>query len=81
MGAVTAMESIIAVDVGSTFTHACLLDRVEGVYRLVASVEVPTTLGGPHDDLSIGVQQALAEMEQIVQRRLLDDAQEVILPE
>jgi len=81
MGTVTAMESIIAVDVGSTFTHACLLDRVEGVYRLVASVEVPTTLGGPHDDLSIGVQQALAEMEQIVQRRLLDDAQEVILPE
>ncbi len=81
MSAGTAIESILAVDVGSTFTHACLLDRVEGVYRLVATVEVPTTLGGPQDDLSLGVQQALAELEPIIQRRLLDDAQEVILPE
>lgn len=81
MNAPTAIESIIGVDVGSTFTHACLIDRVEGVYRLVASVEVPTTLGGPQNDLSLGVQQALAELERIIQRPLLDDAQEIILPE
>ena len=37
-------NSIIIADIGSTFTHASLLECINGVYRLVASAEAPSTL-------------------------------------
>jgi uncharacterized protein (TIGR01319 family) len=75
------IESVIAADIGSTYTHACLIDQVEGVFRLVAQVQAPTTLGGAEDDLMLGMRRALRLLGQVAQRPLLDARDELITPE
>lgn len=75
------IASIIAADVGSILTHACLIDRVEGVYRLVAQAEVPTTLGRPEDDVTLGLCRTVEQLEQVAQRRFLDQEEGFITPE
>jgi len=74
------IESILAADIGSTLTHVCLLERVEGVYRFVAHAEMPTTLGGSENDVTIGLRQAIQRLEQVAQRDLLA-GEELIIPE
>jgi hypothetical protein len=73
-------ESILAADVGSTCTHVCLLDRVEGVHRLVARAEASSSAGFPDYDLTIGLRRAIVQLEEIVQRSLLDEG-EIVSPE
>ncbi len=75
------IESIIAADIGSTLTHTCLIDLVEGVYRLVAQAESPTTLSGAESDVTIGLRRAIKRLEYIAQRPLLNAAEELITPE
>lgn len=75
------IASIIAADVGSILTHTCLIDRVEGVYRLVAHTEVPTTLGRPENDVTLGLRRAVERLEKITQRRFVDQEGEFITPE
>ncbi|MFO7918152.1 MAG: glutamate mutase L [Anaerolineae bacterium] len=75
------ITSIIAADIGSILTHACLIDQVEGIYRLVAQAEVPTTLGRPENDVTLGLRRAVEQLEQIAQRRFLDRGGEFIIPE
>jgi hypothetical protein len=74
-------ESILAVDVGSTLTHLCLIDLIEGSYRFVAHAEAPTTLGQPENDMTIGIRRAIRRIEQIAQRPLLDGDDELLVPE
>ena len=75
------MGSILAADVGGTRTHVCLIQRVEGVYRLVARAEAPTTDREPENDITIGVCRAIQEIEATVQRGLLDGDGDVLTPE
>lgn len=75
------IESLIAADIGSAYTHLCLIDRVEGAFRFVAQAETPTTLGGAEHDLLLGVRRALRRLEQVAQRPLLDAREALILPE
>lgn len=72
--------AILAADVGSTRTHVCLIQRVEGVYRLVARAESPTTDGEPENDVTIGVCRAIQDVEALVQRPLLDSDGDVQSP-
>jgi hypothetical protein len=75
-----APSAILAADVGSTRTHVCLIERVEGVYRLVARAESPTTDGEPENDVTIGVCRAIQDVEAVVQRPLLDSDGDVLTP-
>ena len=75
------IESIVAADVGSTLTHVCLIDLVEGAYRLVAHAEAPSTLSEVENDLTIGLRRAIQRLEEIAQRQLLDENGELITPE
>ena len=75
------IESILAADVGSTFTKAVLIDTVEGEYRIIAGAEFPTTLEPPWSDVSLAVQQCFARIEQIAQRTLLDERGTLVVPE
>ena len=77
----SVIESIIAADVGSTMTKATLIDRVEAEYRIVASAEFPSTFEPPWSDVSLGLQQCLARIEEIASRRLLDQRGAPLLPE
>ena len=75
-----APGAILAADVGSTRTHVCLIQRVEGTYRLVARAESPTTDGEPENDVTIGVCRAIQDIEAIVQRPLLDSDGDILAP-
>lgn len=76
----SAPSAILAADVGSTRTHVCLVQRVEGVYRLVARAESPTTAGEPENDVTIGICRAIQDVEAVVQHPLLDGDGDILTP-
>ncbi len=59
------ISRIVATDCGSTTTKAILIDRVNGSYRLVARGEAPTTVEAPFDDVTVGVINSVAELEEL----------------
>jgi len=64
------IESILVADCGTVFTKLLLLESVEGRYRFVAQAETLTTINPPWNDLSVGVVNALKQLEQITGRTL-----------
>ena len=65
---------VLLLEVGSTATRAVLLDTVEGRYRFVASATTRTTLYPPTSEVVSGIRGAVAEVERITRRRLLDSS-------
>ncbi|MDQ7793513.1 MAG: glutamate mutase L [bacterium] len=63
--------SILATDCGSTTTKAILIDRDATGYRLVARGEAPTTVEAPFEDVTLGVRNAVGELEELTGRSLL----------
>lgn len=60
------IERIVATDCGSTTTKAILIERnSQGQYRLVARGEAPTTVEKPFEDVTVGVLNAMTELEEI----------------
>lgn len=74
------IKSIIATDCGSTTTKAILIEKVDGEYRLVCRGEAPTTVEAPFEDVTIGVRNAITEIEELVGRKFLNE-NGVITPE
>lgn len=63
------IRRIVATDCGSTTTKAILIERNDqGEYRLVARGEAPTTVERPFEDVTIGVLNALTELEEITEQ-------------
>jgi len=71
----------LATDCGSTTTKAILIALTDDGYRLVARGEAPTTVEAPFDDVTVGVRNAVRELEEVTGRRLLDDDQNLIHPQ
>jgi hypothetical protein len=67
------IQSILVVDCGTLHTRAVLLDVVEEEYRFVGGATAPTTIEPPFADITIGVYNAIAELEATTGRRLVDD--------
>lgn len=63
----------IVVDCGSTTTKAVLLVRREERYRLAGRSESPTTVEAPTEDVMVGVERALRQLQQQTGHPLLDD--------
>lgn len=64
---------IVATDCGSTTTKSILIERnAEGQYRLVARGEAPTTVERPFEDVTIGVLNAMNELEEITAEHVPD---------
>ncbi len=76
-----AIESILAIECGSTTSRALLIDRVEGEYRLVARGEAPTTTVPPWNDVAVAVRQAIEQLTQVTGRPFLDPQGRIIQPE
>lgn len=75
------IRSIIATDCGSTTTKAILIEKQsDGEYRLVSRGEAPTTVEAPFDDVTVGVTNALRELEELTGKILLDEAGKPITP-
>lgn len=69
----TEVRRILATDCGSTTTKAILIERTDDGFRLIARGEAPTTVEAPFDDVTIGVLNAMRELEEVTGRTLLTD--------
>jgi hypothetical protein len=75
------IESILALDCGSTATQALFIDRVGSRYRLVARAEASSTVEPPWNDVSASARQAIARLSEITGWPLLGEAGQVIVPQ
>jgi hypothetical protein len=73
-------ESVLAADVGGANTRVALFDVVEGQYRFVAAGSAPSTAEAPFKDLSEGVRNAVADLQSVTGRDLLDADRQLIRP-
>jgi hypothetical protein len=73
-------SSLLAVNVGASSTRAVLFDVVEGQYRFIASGQAPSTADAPYKDVSLGVQQAISNLQAITGKTLLDQNNQLITP-
>jgi uncharacterized protein (TIGR01319 family) len=70
---------ILATDCGSTTTKAILILREDGHFRLKVRGEAPTTVESPYDDVTVGVLNAVGEVEELSGLRLVADGR-IALP-
>ena len=73
------INSILATDCGSTTTKAILIEKQGDEYRLVVRGEAPTTVEAPFDDVTVGVVNAVREVEELAGRKILDDSGHIII--
>ena len=71
---------IVATDCGSTTTKAILIECIDGHYHQTHRGEAPTTVEEPVADVTIGVVNALTELQELAGRRLIDDQGKIIRP-
>jgi uncharacterized protein (TIGR01319 family) len=64
---------ILATDCGSTTSKARLFMKRNGEYRFTASGEAPTTVETPFEDVTLGVRNAVREIEELMNHKLLDE--------
>jgi uncharacterized protein (TIGR01319 family) len=75
-----AIQVILATDCGSTTTKAILIEKQGGQYRQTFRGEAPTTVEAPLADVTIGLRNAVRELEELSGRRLLDEQGRLIRP-
>ncbi|HZS12521.1 MAG TPA: glutamate mutase L, partial [Nitrospirales bacterium] len=66
------LQTIVATDCGSTTTKAILIERTDDGYRQTYRGEAPTTVEAPFEDVTRGVLNAIAEIEELSGRKILD---------
>jgi uncharacterized protein (TIGR01319 family) len=73
------LNVIIATDCGSTTTKAILIEKKNGEYRQTFRGESPTTVEAPYNDVTRGVLNSIAEVEELSGRTILD-GEKIITP-
>ena len=73
------LRTIVATDCGSTTTKAILIEKVGDTYRQTYRGEAPTTVEAPFEDVTRGVLNAIAEIEELSGRKILD-GEKIITP-
>lgn len=75
------VRSVLATDCGSTTTKAIFVEKnAEGEWRLTVRGEAPTTVEAPLSDVTIGVTNAVREIEELGGKRLLSSDGHIITP-
>ncbi len=74
------IKVILATDCGSTTTKAILIEYHDGEYRLIVRGEAPTTVEAPFEDVTMGVLNAIGEVEELSGRKLLDEHDKIMSP-
>ena len=67
------MRYIMATDVGSTTTKARFFAIRDGEWRYVVSGEAPSTVEAPFEDVTMGVRNAVREVEELTGHQILND--------
>ena len=73
------LRTIVATDCGSTTTKAILIEKIGNEYRQTYRGEAPTTVEAPFEDVTRGVLNAIAEIEELSGRKILD-GEHIITP-
>lgn len=73
------LNVIVATDCGSTTTKAILIEKIGDEYRQTYRGEAPTTVEAPFEDVTRGVLNAIAEIEELSGRKILD-GERIITP-
>ena len=73
-------SSLLGVNVGASTTHAVLFDVVDGQYRFIALGQAPSTVHAPINDISLGVHQAISELQKVTGNIFIDDSKQLIKP-
>ena len=73
------IERVVATDCGSTTTKAILIEKKDGVFRLIKRGEAPTTVEAPVEDVTKGVLNAITELEELSGLKILHE-EEFIKP-
>jgi uncharacterized protein (TIGR01319 family) len=73
------LKVVAATDCGSTTTKAILIEKKPEGYRQTFRGEAPTTVEAPFEDVTRGVLNSLAELEELSGRRILD-GERIITP-
>jgi len=75
------MQYILATDVGSTTTKARFFHKREGEWRFLVAGESPTTVEAPYEDVTMGVQNAVREVEELTGHKILSpDGGGIVVP-
>ncbi len=74
------VRTIIATDCGSTTTKAILIELEGDEYRLKVRGEAPTTVEAPFDDVTVGVVNAVREIEELAGRKFIENGR-VLTPQ
>ena len=61
-------------------TWCFAIEYREGEYRLIVRGEAPTTVEAPFDDVTMGVLNAVGEVEELSGRTLLDENRKIVTP-
>lgn len=67
------VKRILATDCGSTTTKAILIEKEGDEYRLKFRGEAPTTVESPFDDVTIGVLNAITEVEELSHKKIVEN--------
>ncbi len=73
------LNVIVATDCGSTTTKAILIEKKGNEYRQTFRGEAPTTVEAPFEDVTRGVLNSFAELEELSGRKILND-EKIITP-
>ncbi len=68
------MRFILATDVGSTTTKARFFHLKGGEWRFLVAGEAPTTVETPYEDVTLGVRNALREVEEMTGHQILSES-------
>ena len=71
---------ILATDCGSTTTKAILIEKIGSEFHQTHRGEAPTTVEAPVDDVTVGVINAVTEVQELAGRKLLENNQ-IIKPQ
>lgn len=69
----SSITTIVATDCGSTTTKAILIEKVGDEFRLIKRGEAPTTVEAPFEDVTVGVINAVGEVEELSGKKFVKD--------
>jgi len=68
-----SIKVILATDCGSTTSKARFFKKLGNEYRFIASGEAPTTVEAPYEDVTLGVRNAIREVEELTGHKMLSE--------
>src|SRR5512136_1050277 len=74
------IKVVLATDCGSTTSKARLFKKIGDEFRYVASGEAPTTVEAPYEDVTMGVRNAIKEVEELTGHKILSSEGRPITP-